>query len=461
MPTRFVVILTILFAVLGSAVVAQPVESPAPLPAAAPAPPLPPAGVIPPSLALEVTGSPGTDPDLLYAKVQAALDRAIRPTLRPGAAVRYGAVNPWPLLPLPLGARTAVDVAVTIAGDAASADVTGTTTVTVSNVPVAPAAPSVLFLSDDPEYLPSEGLVFRGNVTAEQPARLYYYHSDVGVPRDVDVVLTASAPSRVQLIESAAGPDLDVMSVGHAVTRDLLRYEQANEGTVVDVVPGQPFVVRHALILQGELVAGAVDVHVVSGAVAVSVVASSAGGRPETYLNGPRVAFDGHSRHGVFDLTGFGTIVRSYTTGGPDVAVQYANRSASPRNLDASDPGHDFGDYGVVHRITFSLDNPTDAPSPVYLYEKPLGGPVRSSFVVDGQLKELGCVRMPKPYLVATYQLPAHATGATTTLTMTDGGSFYPLEYGVTGTEPVPYTPPAGSPDGCSANVPAFTEPTS
>ncbi len=461
MNTRFVVILAIASLLLGRTAAAQSVEPP-PIPAAPPAAALPAAGVIPPSLTLDVTGSPAADGNVVYAKIQAALDRAIRPTLRPGAGLRYGAVNPWPLLPLPLGARTAVNVTTTIAGDGTTVPVSGTTTVTVENVPFTPARPHVLFLSDDPEYLMSDGLVFRGTVTAEQPARMYYYHSDIGMPRDVDVVLTASAPARVHLLESAAGPDLDVMSVGHTVSRDLLRYQQSNQGTVVDVGPGQPFVVRHSLILQGEVVAGAIDMHVVSGgAVAVSVVAAPAGSRPETFLNGPRVAFDGHNRHGVFDLTSIGSMARSYTAGGPDVAVQYANRTATPRNVDAADPGHDFGDYGVVHNITFSLDNPTDTAYPIYLYEKPLGGPVRSSFVVDGQLKELGCARVPKPYLVAQYQLPAHSTGATTTVTMTDGGSFYPLEYGVTSTQPVPYTPPVGAPDGCSANVAPFNEPTS
>ncbi len=455
MNTRFVTALVLASLLLGRAAAAQTVE--APPPAALPA-----AGVIPPGLTLDVTGSPAADGNVLYAKIQAALDRAIRPTLRPGAGLRFGAVNPWPLLPLAPGQRTAVNVTTTVAGDGTTVPVSGTTTVTVENVPVTPARPSILFLSDDPEYLMSDGLVFRGTVSAERPARMYYYHSDIGVPRDVDVVLTASAPARVHLLESAAGPELDVMNVGHVVSRDLLRYQQSNQGTVVDVGPGQPFVVRHALILQSEVVAGAIDMHVVSGGpVAVSVVAAPAGSRPDTYLNGPRVAFDGHNRHGVFDLTSIGVMSRSYTAGGPDVAVQYANRTATPRNLDAADPGHDFGDYGVVHRITFALDNPTDTAYPIYLYEKPLGGPVRSSFVVDGQLKELGCARVPKPYLVAQYQLPAHSTGATTTVTMTDGGSFYPLEYGVTSTQPVPYTPPVGSPDGCSANVPAFNEPAS
>ncbi|HEY0395196.1 MAG TPA: hypothetical protein VGD01_11940, partial [Candidatus Elarobacter sp.] len=279
-----------------------------------------------------------------------------------------------------------------------------------------------------------------------------------GVPRDLDVVLTAQAPTRVHLIESAAGPDLDVMSVGHTVSRDLLRYELGNQGTVVDLVPGRPFVVRHALLLQGEVVAGAVDVQVVSGAAAVTVLASPAGSRPDAYLAGPRVGYDGHHRHGVFDLEGFGALASAYTAGGPDVAVQYGGRNATPRNLDPADPGRDYGDYGVLHRITFTLANPTDAASPVYLYEKPLGGPVRSTFIVDGQLKEIGCARLQQPYWVATYQLPPHFTGASTTLTMTDGGSFYPLEYGVSANPPSPYTPPVGAPDGCSPIAPAFPE---
>jgi len=462
---RFIALLTIASVLAGRAAVAQPVESPSASPLPSTSPPsssaLPPAGVIPSGVSVDVTGSPGVTPDVLDTQILAALDQEIRPTLRPGAAVRYGPIVPWPLLPLATGSRTAVNVTVTIEGDSASTTVTGVTTATIDNVVVAPAVPNVLFLSDDPEYLQSDGLVFRGQVSAGRPVRLYYYHSDIGVPRDLDVVLTAAVPSRVQLIESAAGPDLDVMSVGHTVTRDLLQFEQANEGAVVDIEPGKPFIARHALMIQGELVAGAADVHVMSGgAVTVSVVASPAGGHPDAYLSGPRMPFDGHDRHGMFDLDGFGNIAQSYVVGGPDVAVHYGGRTRTPRSLDPSDPGHDYGDYGIVHRITFGLVNPGDTPQLVYLYEKPLAGPVRSSFLVDGQLKELGCVRMPQPYWIATYQVPAHSNGISTTVTMTDGGSFYPLEFGVTDTQPLPYTPPVGTPDGCSPNVASSPSPT-
>ncbi len=99
------------------------------------------------------------------------------------------------------------------------------------------------------------------------------------------------------------------------------------------------------------------------------------------------------------------------------------------------------------------MTNPTDSAQQVYMYERPLGGPVRSSFIVDGQLKEVGCVRLAQPYWFMTYQLAPHSTSASTTLTMPDGGSFYPVEFGVSGTMPFPYIPRVGSAAGCSPTV--------
>jgi hypothetical protein len=444
----------------GRVATAQPLASPesaasAPAIPAPAAPALPPAGVVPANVSLDVSGSPSADATFLYGLIRDALDRAIRPTLRFGASVNYGPIVPWPLLPLVAGTRAAVDVTVTIAGDDSSAVVSGVTLVTLNSVAIPRIEPSTLFLSDDPEYLLAEGLVLKGNVTAGRPARLYYYHSDLGLPRDLDVVLTSTVASRVAYVQSGAGPDLDVMSAGHAVTRDFLQFERANEGASVDVLPGKPFVVRHALLLPNELVVGVVDLSVISGGpVAVSVISSSGGGHPEQYLSGPRVAFDGHHRHGAFELGNYGSIAETFTAGGPPAIARYGGRSPTPANLDATDNGHDYGDYGITRRITFALDNPTPDAHRIYLYEKPLGGSVRSTFIVDGQLKELDCVREPRPYGVMTYELPPHSTGSTTTVTMADGGSSYPLEFGVTEAEPSPSTPAPGQPDSCSPNSP-------
>jgi len=432
---------------------AAPVPSDAAPPAAVA---LPPAGVVPALFTLDITGAPLVEPAFLDEKIRVALDRRIRPTLRPGASIAYGPIVPWPLVPLVAGTRAAVNVTVAITGNDTVAPVIALTTVVLNSVPTAHADPVTLFLSDDPEYILSEGTIYRGDVAAERPARLYYYHSDIGVPRDLDVVLTANVASRVHLIDSAAGPELDVMNVGHIVSREYLHNRQTNAGTIVDIVPGRPFVVRHALLLQGEVVAGVVDLAVVAGGpIAASVVASPAGARPDAYLAGPRVAYDGHHRHGTFDLTHYGASSAAYAVGSAPPMLRYGGRSPTAPNLDPRDDGHDFGDYGVIRRMTFALQNATDASQVVYFYEKPVGGPVRSTFVIDGQLKEIGCARLPQPYGVMTYNLPPHSTGSSTIVTMTDGGSFYPLEFGITETPPLPTTPPVGSPDGCSPVVPS------
>ncbi|MGH7715274.1 MAG: hypothetical protein ACREML_04675, partial [Vulcanimicrobiaceae bacterium] len=127
----------------------------------------------------------------------------------------------------------------------------------------------------------------------------------------------------------------------------------------------------------------------------------------------------------------------------------YGTRDTSPRNIDSTDTGHDFGDYGVIHRITFDISNPGTAPQTIYLYEKPLGGPVRSTFIVDGHVKELGCVRLPERYQIMAYTMPPQQQAASTVVTMTDGGSNYPIEIGMTTTPPLPTVPPQSAPDGC------------
>ncbi|MGH7330340.1 MAG: hypothetical protein ACREJX_18490, partial [Polyangiaceae bacterium] len=66
----------------------------------------PPAGTIPSSVSLTVTGTPA-GPRFLERQIDAALDRAIRPTLAPGAAVEYGPL-PIPLQPLQPGFITSL-----------------------------------------------------------------------------------------------------------------------------------------------------------------------------------------------------------------------------------------------------------------------------------------------------------------------------------------------------------------
>ncbi|MHB8146394.1 MAG: hypothetical protein ACYDGM_03905, partial [Vulcanimicrobiaceae bacterium] len=204
-------------------------------------------------------------------------------------------------------------------------------------------------------------------------------------------------------------------------------------------------------------VAGIVDFRVLSGGpITVSVVAVSPGIDPRTVLDQPRVPGDGHHRTGVFALDGFGYDQLSYTVGGGDASVVYADRNSSPQNVDPASNGRDYGDYGVLRTIVIRLANPTNASANAYLYEKPIGGIVRSSFLVDGAIVQVGCVREPVPYQISAFALAPQSSYQAVVQTMTDGGSNYPIEVGVTAAAPQPTAPPISSPEGCfpKANVP-------
>jgi hypothetical protein len=408
------------------------------------------AGVVPSQLSVMVTGDPA-DADFVQSRIRDALDRAIRPTLRPGAVVRYGPIAPLPPELAP-GFETSVTVPVQIAGAADGADVDGASQVTVANVASAPFEPSLLLFDDDPEYVRGAGVLLRGTVDDQHPSRIYYYHENVGEPRRFVLLIAASAgaPARVAVTEVTAGPDGDVMGVGHSATQTFLLRKPRNEGIVVDLAPAETLVVRDLAAGDAQVVAAAVDVAVLTGgAVTVTIMAIPPEADPASFLDGPRLPADGHNRHGTFLLGAYGATSLAYAVGGPDASLTYGDRNHSPPNADPGDPGRDVGDYGVLHRITFDLTNPSDVPATAYLYEKPLGGGVRSSFLVNDVLQDLGCVRVPNRYQVGAYPLAARSRSALRVVTMTDGGSSYPLEVGVTATPPLPTTPPITAPDGC------------
>jgi hypothetical protein len=247
------------------------------------------------------------------------------------------------------------------------------------------------------------------------------------------------------------------MTVGHNVSRDFLLQKIQNEGIVVDVAPSSPSVL-HDFRMQGlDGAAGSIGMQVLSGGpVQVTVAAvppDISDAQVATYLDQPPLPGDGHHRTGTFrilagDGAAYGSEVLAYTVGGPDASTQYG--ATSPPPADGSS-GHDYGDYGVVRTFTFDLSNPTAQPATLYLYERPMGGVVRSSFLVNGTtLVQPGCARLAQRYQVGQpFSLPPQSNTQLTVQTMTDGGSNYPLELGVTPAPPLPTTPPISAPEGC------------
>jgi hypothetical protein len=407
------------------------------------------AGTIVPQTTLTVTGNP-VQPDWLASQVTSLVTRLTK--AQPGATTTIGVLSPPPASALQPGQTEQFVVPVQIAGNGRYFDQSGSTAVTVQSVALEPFAPQLLFYDDDPEHVAQDGVLFRGTVAAGQPARLYYYHDDASDPRMLVVALSSGSqdPTSVQLVESQAGPNMDVMHVGHTVTKNFLLTKAQGEGVVVNLSQDDPYLLAAVPMASRQLVAGAVDLRVLSGGPAVvTVLAVSTGADVRSLLSGPVLPSDGHHRTGVFRIAGFGSDALAYTTGGPDAKLVVGDTDPTPPSVNPGAPGHDYGDYGVTHTIVLTMNNPGPSAFTAYLYFKPLAGPARASFLVGNNLVEIGCVRTPTPYQVSSFELQPGQTTHVTVQTMTDGGSFYPAEIGVSATPPHPTAPPINAPDGC------------
>lgn len=405
------------------------------------------AGTIVAQTTLTVTGDPAQS-DWLAQQVTAWVRRLTQAL--PGTQVTIAGVPP-PANPLVPGASAQFVVPVQIGGNPLYFDISGSTTVTVANAPMQPFAPALLFYDDDPEHVLQDGVLFRGSVAMSEPARLYYYHDDGSDPRRLVVSLQNSGqdPTSVQLIAAGAGPNIDVMQVGQAVTKKFLLTKSQHEGVILDLSGDQPYLMTDMPMTARQLVAGTADIRVLSGGpVQVTVLGVSPGVDPRALLGGPVLAGDGHHRTGVFSIAGFGNENLSYSVGGADADVVIGDTDPTPPSVDPSAQGHDYGDYGVVHTIALTLENPSPTPAAAYLFLQPLAGPARASFLIDGNVVDIGCVRVPSRYQVTELEVSPGRTSHVVQ-TMTDGGSFYPVRVGVTATPPVPNSPAINAPDGC------------
>ncbi|HEY3676049.1 MAG TPA: hypothetical protein VGK84_08675 [Candidatus Tumulicola sp.] len=406
------------------------------------------AGTIVPQTTLQVTGNPAGD------KWLAATIRHWVTLLTPpqtGARTTVGDPQPQPA-PLQPGAQTSFSVPVTVGGDPNYFDVNGSTQVDVQSVAVQPFQPQLLFYDDDPEHVLGTGVLFSGSVATGRPARLYYYHDAGPAPQRVVILLSSDSQtaSSVQIVDASAGPNIDVMQVGHTVSRTVLDVQPKQEGVIANVSSGLPLLLRDVSMTAREGIAGSVDFNVLSGGpVTVTVASIGSIDDPRGALSLAPLPRDGHNRSGTFALASYGADRLQYTAGGADAALTIGDREPSPQNVDASAEGRDYGDYGVLHSIAIALSNPLPSPSTAYLYFRPIIGIDRASFLVNGNLVELGCVRRSVPYQIASFALAPNEQTTASVLTMTDGGSFFPVEIGVSATPPLTQAPPVNAPDGC------------
>ena len=440
------------------------------------------AGFIRDTIAISLVGDPS--PEFASAQIDQAIHRAAN--ILPNARIAY---TP-PSVPLQFvpGSTIVLPVRVHLDGAGTYVDVDATPAISITTTVAPPVAPVSLFYSDDPENVKADGVLFRGEVTQRKPVRLYYYHQALAAGHQIAIVFDSpTGSSQVTVVGHGAGPNPAVMYVGQFATYRYLDDHARGSGVVLDLPVGAAVLVNagDVALNRADLVAGALDIAVTSGDPArVTVLAYAPGTDPRALLDTPELPDDGFQRRGEYDLAQTTTIAMTERLAATTAAAASPDSetaspaAAPPSNVPPAPPpvpvpeptfavapagtalqnlrpgGRSLGgDYGVLHPVVLTLGNDGDAPGTLYLYEQPITGyPVTTTIAFDGDPAPLRlmCVKVrTHRYLVRAFAVAPHSTTTVTGSYMTDGGSTYPLVFGLTATPPLNVPPSMTDPDGC------------
>ncbi|HET9095956.1 MAG TPA: pilus assembly protein N-terminal domain-containing protein, partial [Candidatus Baltobacteraceae bacterium] len=382
------------------------------------------AGSIADTASIRITGDPASPG---FVGQQAVAAAAALAQARAGAQIIASPDEVHVPQPLAQDHVTVVDVPMLIQGEQYFS-VDGTTHVRVENVAAPKITPDSLTVSDYPERLTENGVLFASDLKRSQPTRFLYFHYNPPGEPDRRIVLRAQnqspEPAIVQFISGAGGPDPNEMLAGHTATYQFLKRLVQNEGRVI-VIPGngtlnlvqQPLPAKNVVcnLLQLRVLNG--------GTVHLTLFAQNAASSPDESLASTELLGGGHPHaRGIYPIPEFHYSTLWNTTD-PYLELQIGHIPL-PNLMEGQTLS---GDYGVLQSFVIKVQNPTSRPQAIAIYENPRGGRATGTYLIDGVLIQSHQVPPFSRYKVRQYTVPALGFVRVTIETIPDSGSSYPL----------------------------------
>jgi hypothetical protein len=405
------------------------------------------AGSVPERIYFAVSGSPA-QASLLREACAVAVQGAAH--LQPTAELRVGSAPGVPVHLEP-GAGVTLTVPVEIAG-ADYFPVQRNVEVVIHNEPVSLNEPSLLMISNRPEKIEREGVLFQASFNKEQAARLLYSHvNDLDRIQYLWVALQnkSDRPARVLVIEADGGPAREELYVGHRCnTRFLEEYAQ-RQGLIVTIPAHQDWMLAQYRLPPRELVSGLAHLQVLDGdAVDVQVTSSPDGVKPgkvATVLDAPFNPFMIHPK-GIFASPRI-TIDQKVVLNDSSDAVEIPFGRA-PWLIDPSSGEPNTGNYGVEYDVRLEITNPTATSRRVGIYFQPVSGVALGSFLLEGRLAQTVCLKPLARGGLATIELAPQETRTVHLMSMPQAGSHYPARLVIqpqqAAMQPAPQATPTG-----------------
>lgn len=382
------------------------------------------AGSLADAASIRITGDPAS-PDFVREEATAAAAALVR--ARPGAQAIVTPDLVQFTQPLAQDDIATVAVPVLIQGEQYFS-VSGTTRVRVENVAAPTITPDSLMVSDYPERLTENGTLFASDVQRAQPSRFLYFHFNPAGQPARRIVLRAEnrsiEPAIVQFISGLAGPGPNEMEVGHAATKLFLERQVQNEGRII-VIPGSGTLeLAQQDLPPNSIDCGLLQLRVLNGStVHLTLFAQDATSSPDQPFTNTELLAGGqlHAR-GIYKIPEF-----HYSTVwnvDSDFLELQVGDIPVPNVLNGQALA---GDYGIKQSFVVKVQNPTDHPQAIAVYENPRGGRATGTYVIDGVLIQSHGVPAFSRYKVRQYVVPARGFVRVTIVTIPDSGSSYPL----------------------------------
>lgn len=382
------------------------------------------AGAIADDATLRVTGDPASAIFVRDAVTQAAEAAA---TLRSGARVTVAPEAIQVHGDLSTDNRAEIDVPMQISGDGYFTAI-GTTRVSVENFALPKVHPAQLMVSDYPERLTADGVLFTATIDRNNSQRFLYYHFNPGneKPRRILVKATnaSNTPAVLHLIASQAGPGSNEMEVGHNATKMFLVREHRNEGTVVTIPANSTInVVNHSLP-PNSVVNGIMQIREVSGdPIAVAIVAQDATA-PLDQSPATVALLSGGAPHarGVYPVPEFFSDF-TFFVDGPELEIPIGELPLP--NLREGEALS--GDYGVKQSMRVVIVNSSRYGQAIALYANPRGGGATGTFLIDNTLVQAHRLTAFSKFKIWQETIAPNTYRTLQITTMPEGGSSYPL----------------------------------
>ncbi len=300
-------------------------------------------------------------------------------------------------------------------------------TVNVVAKPSAPMKPAeVLFLSNHPEKIFDEGLLYQRRASAANFRIMWHHRNDPeGPDRYLITQLTNPGPTarKMRMLWSSYGPSPDEIHVGHTAALTFAVDGMGGNSEIITLPPNGSRTIEIRRVKAGQTMSGLVYLCDVSGASApleFSVFSSNGDG---PLSNEPVVSRDpGRTASGVFPAQV--VTEETHTLGGPFTYVAYGGE---PYVTDIGGEQPSYGNFGTYYRTRLMLHNPFESPRQAQLAFQSGGGAARGVLLVDGTLYDLPMGRPGDGVPVTTFDLAPGEVRQVDIELMPQAGSNYPI----------------------------------